>query len=392
MKQIRKAAFVLACGCLTVSVGCARDLASACAEEEGGPVVRNARAGVWSEAGLRPVLVEAWRSADVLGQPASVAADPSGRLAVADWELGVVHVFSPDGHSIGSWPVDAAVETPVALTWDSQGGLHIFDLMASSILRTDSAGVLSARRSTSPQMLENAKRLGGIRWAGLVPDGTIYFQPLPVLHPQSEDVGASSTAIWRLRPDVAKIDTVAQASVRLLGFSMIANQAAPTWPNLRAATGGNGLLAVGGRDDRYQIELYSASGQHVRTICREADPLPLTAEERGEVEKEAYAAVLREIPPPARPAVHAGFFVGAEGQLWVQRDRPSVVNMDKHTPILGNPGGLYDVFDQEGRYLGEVRAPASVRLIATAGEVVWGLTDAEADGARIVAYRLRTQP
>jgi hypothetical protein len=393
MKKTHPAAFLLTCSLLTALGGCARDVASPCAAEEGGTVIRNVGEGDWSVADVMPVLDEVWRSPGMVGQPASVAAAPSGRLAVADWELGRIHVFSADGSSIGPWPVDAEVDAPVALAWDSRGGLHVLDLVASSILRTDPDGALVERRATSPRMLESARRLGGMRWAGLAADGTIYFQPLHDADLETgEDVGASSTAIWRLRPGDEGIDTVARAPVRLLGFSLFWNQAAPSWPHLRASTGKGGLLAIGGRDDRYRIEVFDADGLRLRTICREADPLPLTAEERGEVEREAVAAALREVPQPVRPAVHAGFFLGAEGQLWVQRDRPVVVDADKHTPIFGNPSGLYDVFDPAGRYLGEIRAPAAIRLIAAAGEVVWGLAESEADRAHIVSYRLRTEP
>jgi hypothetical protein len=118
------------------------------------------------------------------------------------------------------------------------------------------------------------------------------------------------------------------------------------------------------------------------------DPLPLSAQERGEVEGENVAELLREAPQPESPAPYGHFFVGTDDHLWVQRDRPFGVGADPYAVIHGNAGGRFDVFDPLGRYLGELRAPDGVRLRAAAGDRVWGIHSGEAEDPRIVAFRL----
>ena len=79
-------------------------------------------------------------------------------------------------------------------------------------------------------------------------------------------------------------------------------------------------------------------------------------------------------------------FVGAEGRIWVERDRPRA--LDRADAAFGRPGGTFDVFGPEGRYLGALRAPADVRLVAASGDRVWGFLVGSLDQTTVVAYQL----
>jgi hypothetical protein len=370
---------------------CGREAAPADCEPEGGSVVGNVGPGRWADAQLQPHLEELWRvgATEVgLGYPAALAASRSGRLAVADFERDRVFVFGEDRHTLGSWPHEHSVGKPIALTWDASEHLYIFDLGASTLLTVNSEGQLLREVPLSQAFLNETMQAGGLDWAGVLPGGTVYFQPLAPIDPEAPDPGQSVWTLWQQQAGRQQVDTLIRAPARLFGYTMRAGTPVPTWPRLRTASGGNGLLAVGGEDGSYRIRLFQADGTRLRTICRDAAPLPQTPQERGDVEREIDANLLREAPQPTTLAPFGHLFLGAEGELWVQRDRPFVVTDDPYTAVHGNPGGLYDVFDAEGRYLGELRAPAAVRLRAAAGERVWGIETPDAGEVYLVAYRL----
>jgi hypothetical protein len=376
----------------SLAAACGRDAVSACdgAARHG---VANTGAGHWEARRLEPRLVELWRAgapdaAPRLGYPASIAVSPAGRAAVADFELDEVFVFSHDGTPLGSWPQGHSLEKPVAVSWGEDERLHILDLVASALLTTDSQGNLLRRQPISERFLATVMEDGGLDWAGVLPNGSVYFQPMAALDPEAADPGASTWTLWRQAAGSVRIDTIARAPARLFGYTLRARTAIPSWPRLRAATGGAGLLAVGGEDGAYRIRIYDSNEEPVRTVCRDASPLPLTAAERGDVESEVDSELLREAPRPSTPAAFGHFFLSTEGRLFVQRDRPFVVTADPYTAVHGNQGGLFDVFDEEGRYLGELRAPAGVRLRAARGGRVWGLENPESGGVQLVAYEL----
>jgi hypothetical protein len=393
MTQARSSFRCLVVGvfCL-LAVACDRDARAAC-ETESLHVVANTGGGTWAEQRLESQLMELWRAGAPetnlrLGYPSSIAVSPSGYVAVADFELDQVFVFSPDGTPLGTWPRGHSVEKPVAVTWATDNRLHILDIVASTLLTTDAEGSLLHQQPVSEHFLASVMGAGGLDWAGILPNGTVYFQPMAPLNQEATDPGESTWTLWRQTVGTVSIDTIAQAPARLFGYTMRARTPIPSWPRLRVATGGPGLLAVGGEDGAYRIRIYDEDGQPIRTVCRDAEPLPLTAEERGEVEREVDAELLREAPQPSSPAAFGHFFLSTEGRLFVQRDRPFVVTADPYTAVHGNAGGLFDVFDEEGRYLGELRAPDGVRLRAAWGDRVWGLEHSASDGLQLVAYEL----
>jgi hypothetical protein len=376
----------------SLAVACGRDARAAC-DPDALHVAANMGAGAWAEQQLEARLIEVWRAgasntSPRIGYPSSIAVSPSGNVAVADFELDQVFVFSTDGTPLGSWPTGHSVEKPVAVTWGADGRLHILDLIASALLTTDAEGSLLHRQPVNEQFLASVMEAGGLDWAGITPNGSVYFQPMAAFNPEAKDPGESTWRLWRQPVGSASIDTIARAPARLFGYTLLARTPIPSWPRLRAATGGAGLVAVGGEDGAYRIRIYDMDGQPIRTVCRDAEPIPLTAEERGEIEHEAYAALLRESPRPSSPAAFGHFFLSTEGRLFVQRDRPFVVTADPFTAVHGNPGGLFDVFDEEGRYLGELRAPVGVRLRAAGGERVWGFEHSATDGVQLLAYEL----
>ncbi len=393
--QLRVAVVLIVLACSTLAA-CERvDAVLACDSTD--PRVRVAgRGGAWEASGLAPSLHEVWRAAAEgdgarIGFPASLAASAGGQLALADFEMDRVLVFPADGTAPVSWPIGHTLAKPVAVAWMEDGGLRIFDLGASVVLATDSTGGLLGQIPVPGSMLQETMVQGGLDWAGVLPDGTVLFQPLPPFRDDARDPGQSEWSIWRFPPHAAIPDTLAAAPARLFGSTMRARVPVPAWPRLRGATGSGGLLAVGGADAEYRITLMDAGGDTVRIVCRDTPPLPLSERERGDGVHEVEAGLLREALPP-HPAAFGHFFPGADGALWVQRDRPFTLDDDELTPVHGNEGGTFDLFAPDGGYLGELTAPPGVRLRAAAGERVYGLESGGLGRVELVAYRLVVGP
>jgi hypothetical protein len=65
------------------------------------------------------------------------------------------------------------------------------------------------------------------------------------------------------------------------------------------------------------------------------------------------------------------------GYLWTQRSRPENAS-----------GTLFDVFDPEGRYLGEVLAPLSLQTVLIRGAALYAVATVE-EVPVIVRFRIR---
>jgi hypothetical protein len=108
--------------------------------------------------------------------------------------------------------------------------------------------------------------------------------------------------------------------------------------------------------DEYRLVSIDAADDTVRTITRAFSALPVTALDRERARSELAwfeergGTIDWSMLPATKPVVR-GFFMGDDGGIWVERE-----------PEGDETGALYDVFDPEGRYLGEVTLPFAVEL------------------------------
>ena len=118
-----------------------------------------------------------------------------------------------------------------------------------------------------------------------------------------------------------------------------------SWP----ASGGSPTVVAIAPNPEYSVEIWSVDGALTRIVRRlDARPPPTEVEIDAATEqwRSMYGERMPELeePPNLLPAVF-GLTVGATGDLWVRR-KP-VVQLHDET--------VFDVFDTEGRYRGEVR-------------------------------------
>ncbi len=140
---------------------------------------------------------------------------------------------------------------------------------------------------------------------------------------------------------------------------------------------------------RYELTEMTTSGEVLRRVTRDYEPIPVTDEDReqaienlewltsqgGQIDHSKF--------PKSRPST-ASFFVDDGGNLWVEQQ---VTASD-----ADNAGRLFDLFDAEGRYLGMLRLPFSLAWsrpepVVREG-VLYGVTSDEVGVPYVVRARI----
>jgi len=358
--------------------------------------------GEWAREGLGgPTFIELWRAGGLnedeeLAFPLNLSVSHAGRLAIADWVLGNLSIVEPDGRWIGDWAPrgqgPGELARPAAARWIGESDtVVVFDIDNGRVAFLSGGGLVRPSVVVDPGFLAPIAMSGEVRWVGVTPAGGVLIAPVPTVPPDSEDAAAPAPILFQRAPS-DDVDTLAAAPIPTMrARPPYGTVTAPGWPRPVAAVGGDGTIAVGGTDARYRVLRLDEFGDTVRVICRDTGALPLSErEERADRENDQVDALEEAIATAPRPDDLAPFgrlLLSAEGNLWVQRDRPSPLRFgdDYH----GVPGALYDVFDTEGSYLGEVRAPEKARLQAALGDTVWAYEIGELDETWVVAYELR---
>ena len=140
---------------------------------------------------------------------------------------------------------------------------------------------------------------------------------------------------------------------------------------------------------RYELTEMTTSGEVLRTVTKDHEPVPVADEEREEaIENLEWftsqgGRIDRSKFPRSKPST-ASFFIDDEGNLWVEQQ---VAFSD-----TDNAGRLFDLFDAEGRYLGTLRLPFSLAWsrpepIVREG-VLYGVTSDEVGVPYVVRARI----
>ena len=339
--------------------------------------------------------IEVWRHGGAgspveLSMPMSVNVAPDGRLAIPDFQLGLVG-FSASGEWLGSLTRSGEgpgeVGMPFAAAFDDGGNLSILDFANAKVVILQPTGELSREIRLDGGPLASIARSGALTGLGMAADGTTYVhmeEPIP-------GDGSILQTLLRIPAGGAPPDTIATSIVPSLasvweGGSHIR---APGWPLLAHAVAPGGRIAFAGHEESYRIAIREPDGSR-STLCRAVGVVPLRPDETElpEVTPETadYDRALKNAPRPAAPAPVARLLLGRRGRVWVERERFGAG--DPMGNFIGRPGSLFDVFDERGTLLGELRAPAGVHVVAVSGDRAWGLEYDEFDAPVVVAYRL----
>lgn len=165
----------------------------------------------------------------------------------------------------------------------------------------------------------------------------------------------------------------------------------------------HGYMVVG-VSDRYALELRRPEG--TLRIERAGERLPVHPEERAEREALQEHMIRTRgqtmtATPPSVPRVKPffkGVYAGEDGTIWlhvhqdaVRRDPPagaSEAPPDAPPPILWSEPNVFDVFESDGTYLGEVRVPPRTNLLTYSREQVWATRRGEFDELYLVRMQV----
>ena len=156
-------------------------------------------------------------------------------------------------------------------------------------------------------------------------------------------------------------------------------------------------------NSEYRIEVRTLAGRLVRVIRRRYEPQRVESADRELLLDHIRARIERLGAPPAgvaallqgvviadRYPVIATLLEGPEGSLWVQKTltvrRAVAISGSFHPGELGSPE--WDVFDREGRYLGEVTLPPRFQPHIIRGDRVYGVVRDELDVPYVVVLEV----
>jgi 6-bladed beta-propeller len=297
------------------------------------------------------------------------------------WDTGNwrINVYSPAGESVATWSTPSGMSGSSTATY-------------SRALTVDTAGFVYFRRDIINRLQPGTRRTV---WVRLRADGTLADTlPMPELPGAARALNATS-------PD---------------GHSSV-GVALPFGPVPVAMLSPFGYL-VTGVPDRYSFEL-RVPGQPVLSVRRDVKPAPVTSAERDSA-KNAVAERMRQVDPlwtwngpgiPATKPLYESLAIGADGRIWVPivpESSPRTGSTSSMGPMGASRGGgppvprprespakeipsrpaLFDVFEANGTYVGQVQVPPRVSTAVRRGDYVWGVAFGEDDVASVKRYRI----
>ncbi len=300
----------------------------------------------------------------------------SERVLILDDAVEIARMFTRTGRHVfdlggkGQGPGEYSI--PMIVTMDSEGRSYVFDRSGNRVNLYTSTG----EYETSWRIPDFAC----CAWNYMHPQdaGAVWF---PVRERRSESGetrygarlynkdGSAGPVTWVQRPDFDAPTYVANGREWETPFS----------PQFVWAPTPTGEI-VAGAGNRYRFQVLHADGS-TTIVTRSWDPIRIEAEE-SEWHRQSVVSAWRSSEPgwnwngegmPTHRPAFKSFAGSTSGQIWVGREIGSVRRADCTESPLGNdangepirpcylPIQVLDVFEADGKYLGEVRAPSGMR-------------------------------
>jgi len=297
------------------------------------------------------------------------------------WDTGNwrINVYSPAGESVATWSTPSGMSGSSTATY-------------SRALTVDTAGFVYFRRDIINRLPPGTRRTV---WVRLRSDGTLADTlPMPELPGAARSLNATSSDGHSTMGVALPFGPVPVAILSPLGY------------------------LVTGVPERYAFEV-RVPGQPVLSVRRDLKPRPVTSAERDSA-KSAVAQRLRQVDPlwtwngPAIPAtrpLYESLAIGTDGRIWVPivpESSPRTGSISSMGPMGASRGGgppvprpressgketpsrpaLFDVFEANGTYVGQVQVPPRVSTAVRRGDYVWGVAFGDDDVASVKRYRI----
>lgn len=374
-------------------------------DSAGVAVVSNPATGLWSPDErwtVEPELSIGVTDGDPeyqFGQIVGIDIDSDGRVYVADLQAREIRAFAADGRwlsTIGS-PGTGPGELGMAIAGPFLIGdeVRVADLMNQRISRFSTEGeILGSVRFDLTSGVP-------VRWDETGEDQLV--AQLRAMGPVTPNAAPSGDPVVSYSEEGAVTDTLLVLppgqSLQLRGGQMRMRifDSEPMWD-----LGEDGRL-VSGRNSEYRIEVRDAGGVLRQVVTRPFEKRPVTerdqqvildaiseaARSQG-VPAQSLEAALRQFTFADYYPAFASLFAGPEGSLWVQRIRTG-------TELAGEEGTFdaqdlgsseWDVFDDDGRYMGVVDFPVRFGPVRLEGDRFYGIARDELGVQSVGVYRL----
>lgn len=372
-------------------------------------VVRTLAGSAWrTDARLEPELrIGAFEGEDVymLGDVTGLAVAPDGAIYVYDRQIPALRKYSPDGEFIATFGREGGGPGEYE---QSDGGLAV--LPDGRVLLRDPGNARITVYSPDGETLDSWPLRGG------------YFTSRPLY---VDTAGRAYTQIWGTTegerytalqpfdPDGTLGDSIMApewdfeaAYISFSGENIRMQNGVPFTPRSHWSFSPFGYY-VGGLSTDYAIDVYRSDGTVVR-IQRIVERVPVDPAEKDAARMGVIRGFQRHAPdwqwngppiPDTKPPFQE-LAVGRDGRIWARLHQPGYLAeaADPDDPIATDAWAepvVWDVYEPDGTYLGQVRAPTGLRthpqpVFGT--DHVWAVTTDELDVQYVTRYRIARQP
>lgn len=343
----------------------------------------------------------------MLGDVAGLAAAPDGAVYVYDRQVPALRKYDEDGTYVATFGREGGGPGEYK---QSDGGLAV--LPDGRVLLRDPGNARINVYAPSGESLDHWELRGGYftsRPLFVDTAGRVYTQ----IWGTSED-GERYDGLQAYDPDGARGDSVIAPewdyeapTLSASGESFRMMNSVPFSPSPQWTFSPHGQF-VGGLSTRYAIELFEGDGSVLR-MERDIDPVPVQADERANAEQRAIDNFRRMVPdwkwngpsiPSHKPPFRA-VVAGRDGRIYVQLWQPGQripdeeldesTDPEARTPERWREPVVYDVFEPDGTYLGQLRAPDRFRTHPQPvfdGDRVWAVVVDELDVEYLTRFRV----
>lgn len=336
------------------------------------------------------VVQELWRAGGLrdgsqLTFPTSGRVGQNGTFAVADFQVGEVWRFGPDGQWIGSIGArgqgPGELLNPLAVAWTDENEMLVLDAGNQRLERYDVDGVALETLSLPDDLLGPVSASGQVGWYGLTGDGTAFIE----LPSTVGDDGAGRVVFARGGPGDEERQITWESvypESQVPGYN---RPSLPEWPRSLLATGRSGWV-LAPKSSRYELVVHDLTNQLRLHICvsdAEFFGQPPIGDEEA---IDPAVPGVDELHAPPDSALFSRIVVDGSGRIWVERDLPRVgMGFDE---LYGVPGARLDVISWEGEFLGRVKLPEGVRFQDAQGDSIWGFSIGEFNEVEVFAGAL----
>lgn len=374
-------------------------------------VVRTLAGSVWeAPRSLEPEMrIGAFEGEDeyMLGDVSGFAVGPDGSIYIYDRQVPALRKYAPDGTYVATFGREGGGPGEYK---QSDGGLAV--LPDGRVLLRDPGNARINVYSSTGEILDHWELRGG------------YFTSRPLY---ADTAGRVLTQIWGRNAAGERyggLQPYGPDGVK--GDSMMAPQWDHEPPTLSGSREGMSIMNsvpfsptqqwtfspygyyVGGLSTRYAVDVFRPQGGVLR-IERIVDPVAVTADEKANAEERATHNFRRSFPDwkwngpgiPDRKPPFRSIYAGRDGRLYVQLSQPGeripAEELDASDDPNASPPNrwrepvLFDVFEADGTYLGQIRAPERFRTGPQPvfdGDRVWAVVTDELDVEYLTRFRL----